>query len=242
MERLLATPKTIPVLPSSRPIRATSGTHDTAISASSYRASSAGFARATDPRGRFGRGAKPPSEVLTNRRPHASKTRERSEDLGRRLADVDVATDRDRRRRAAIDGAALAVVCGLAARLVERESGRSEPAIAESRGAIDGDLRAGADPDLDRLRRRRRDPRVPDGEAPGRRHDLAREEPADDRERFLERRRARRQARAHRGELALVVAEAALEDEASPRERRQRPHLLRHEDRIPERQEEEAAV
>src|SRR5207249_9515410 len=82
---------------------------------------------------------------------------------------------------------------------------------------------------------------ISDGEAPGRRHDLAREEPADDRERFLERRRARRQARAHRGELALVVAEAALEDEASPRERRQRPHLLRHEDRIPERQEEEAA-
>src|SRR2546422_6245051 len=222
-----------------------------------------------------------PSEVLTNRRPHAAKARERSERLGRlvgemaddavgvahrperpetldalvhrtrnerlptepavsagergfedrlglarRLADVDVATDRDRRRRAAIDGAALAVVRGLAARLVERESGRSEPAIAEARGAIDGDLRAGADPGLDRLRRRRRDPRVPDGEAPGRRHDLAREEPADDRERFLERRRARRQARAHRGELALVVAEAALEDEASPRERRQRPHLL----------------
>src|SRR5437867_9416420 len=157
--------------------------------------------------------------------------------LARSLADVDVATDRDRRRRAAIDGAALAVVCGLAARLVEREFGRSEPAIAEARGAIDGDLRAGADPDLDRLGRRRRDPRVPDGEAPGRRHDLAREKPADDRERFLERRRARRQARAHRGELALVVAEAALEDEASPRERRQRPHLLRHEDRIPERQE-----
>src|SRR2546427_579835 len=133
--------------------------------------------------GGFGRGAKPPSEVLTNRRPHASKTRERSEDLGRlvgemadddvgvahrpersetlddlvhrarnerlpsepavsagergfedrlglarRLADVDVATDRDRRRRAAIDGAALAVVRGLAARLVEREPGRGEPA------------------------------------------------------------------------------------------------------------------
>src|SRR5439155_5302984 len=33
---------------------------------------------------------------------------------------------------------------------------------------------------------------------------------------------SRRQARAHRGELALVVAEAALQNEASPRERRQR--------------------
>src|SRR3989441_11278656 len=224
MERLLATPKTIPVLPSSGPIRATSGTHDTASRGASesprfergpFRAPAPPAQRPWErsPRvtGGGGRGERRRSpRRLTNRRPHASQTRERSEDLGRlvgemadddvgvahrperpetlddlvhrarnerlpiepavsagdrgfedrlglarRLADVDVATDRGRRRRAAIDGAALAVVRGLAARLVEREPGRGEPAIAESRGAIDGDLRAGADPDLDRLRRRR---------------------------------------------------------------------------------------
>src|SRR2546422_8610889 len=38
--------------------------------------------------GGSGRGAKPPSEVLTNRRPHASKTRERSEDLGRLVGEM----------------------------------------------------------------------------------------------------------------------------------------------------------
>src|SRR5438093_12853978 len=95
MERLLATPKTIPVLPSSRPIRATSGTHGTASRGASE---APRFERGLRPRNRFegggfGRGAKPPSEVLTNRRPHASKTRERSEDLGRlvgEMADDDV--------------------------------------------------------------------------------------------------------------------------------------------------------
>src|SRR3989454_11653168 len=43
--------------------------------------------------GGFGGGAKPPAEVLTNRRTHASKTRERSEDLGwlvGEMADDDV--------------------------------------------------------------------------------------------------------------------------------------------------------
>src|SRR5207244_631029 len=151
-------------------------------------------------------------EVLTNRRPHASKTRERSEDLGRlvgEMADDDVGVAHRPERSETLDD------------LVHRTRNErlpTEPAVSAGERGLE---------DRRGLARRLAD--------------LAREEPADDRERFLERRRARRQARAHRGELALVVAEAALEDEASPRERRQRPHLLRHENRIPERQEEEAA-
>jgi hypothetical protein len=48
------------------------------------------------------------------------------------------------------------------------------------------------------------------------------------------------QGRAHRGELRLVVAETALDDEPAPRDRRQCADLLGHEHRIPQRQEKQA--
>src|SRR5262249_30026610 len=66
-------------------------------------------------------------------------------------------------------------------------------------------------------------------------------EALDDRQRLLEGRRTVLEPRAHRRELRLVVAEAALDDEAAAGDRREGADLLGDEDRIPQRQEEQAA-
>src|SRR5438445_10265559 len=59
--------------------------------------------------------------------------------------------------------------------------------------------------------------------------------------RFLEGRGPKFEARAHRRELRLVVAEAAREDEAAACDRREGPDLLGDEHGIPEGQQEQAA-
>src|SRR5438552_8780930 len=79
MERLLATPKTIPVLPSSRPIRTTSGTHDTASRGASE---ARRFERGLHPRNRSkgevseGERSQPPTSEQTACRTLREKTRD----------------------------------------------------------------------------------------------------------------------------------------------------------------------
>ena len=87
--------------------------------------------------------------------------------VGDRLADVDVAANRNRSGSPAVGLATLEVERRLVARLVERERWRREKAVRESSGAVDGRACAGADPELDVLGRTEREASVPKPEAAG---------------------------------------------------------------------------
>lgn len=73
-------------------------------------------------------------------------------------------------------------------------------------------------------------------------HGLAGEEAADDVQAGLEAGRAPGVVRAHPGELLLVAADGAREDEPTGCERRQRAHLLGDQYRVPEGQEVQRAL
>src|SRR5438552_9762431 len=73
--------------------------------------------------------------------------------VGRRLADVDVAPQDDGARVFAVGAAALAIHIGLRAGLLACEARARDPALRQSRRAVDGPRCAGADPDRDGLSR-----------------------------------------------------------------------------------------
>ena len=77
--------------------------------------------------------------------------------------------------------------------------------------------------------------------APVARDLFARPQPAQDRERLLEARRALLGIDAHRRELPIGGSDRALQDEAAAAEARQRAHLLGDEHRMPQRQQVERA-
>ena len=120
------------------------------------------------------------------------------------------------------------------------EAGARDPALRQSRRAVDGRRCAGADPDLDGLGRTQREARFGDPEPPRGTHRFARQEAPDNVERFLESRRTRPHVGAHRGEPVVTPAEPALHDEGALRDGRQRPDLLGHQHRVPQRQQEQA--
>src|SRR5207244_5614004 len=93
--------------------------------------------------------------------------------LRRRLAHVDVASDRDRRRPLAVLGAAVQIPADLLPALFEGEPGPGEPAVGDARGAVDGRSGARADPVLDGLDGTQGHLRVLHDEAPLRRHRFA---------------------------------------------------------------------
>jgi hypothetical protein len=92
----------------------------------------------------------------------------------------------------------------------------------------------------DGLGRTQRELCVRDLEAPGRVHHLARQQPSDDVERFLESRRTGPDVGAHRGEPVLAPAEAALHDEGPLRDGGQGPDLLGDQHRVPQWEQEQA--
>jgi hypothetical protein len=105
--------------------------------------------------------------------------------LGRRLADIDVAPQHDGARLLTVNGAALEIQIGLRAGLVEGEAGARDPALGQSRRAVDGGRCARAYPDFDRLGRTQRETRVGDPEPPRGTDGFPGEQTPDDVERFL---------------------------------------------------------
>jgi len=82
--------------------------------------------------------------------------------LRRRLADVNVAAQDEGARLPTASGAALAIEIGLRARLLAGEAGARDPALRRSCCSVDGRRGAGADPDLDGVRRTQRQARFGD--------------------------------------------------------------------------------
>jgi hypothetical protein len=126
-------------------------------------------------------------------------------------------------------------------RLLEGKAGAGDPALRQPCGAVDGRRRAGADPDLDWLGRTQRQARLRDPEAPGGTHGFTRQEAAGNVKGFLESRRTRPDVDAHSGEPSLAPAEPALHDEGTSSDGGQRPDLLSHQHRVPQRKQEQAS-
>jgi hypothetical protein len=76
--------------------------------------------------------------------------------VGRRLADTNVAPQRNGARLLAVSGAALAIKIGLRSGLLAGEAGARDPPLRQSCRAVDRRRCAGADPDLDGLGRTQR--------------------------------------------------------------------------------------
>src|SRR5439155_6706884 len=124
--------------------------------------------------------------------------------LGRRLADIDVTPQHDGAWLSAVSGTALTVNVGLRAGLLAGEAGARDPAVGQSRRAVDSGRCAGADPNLDRLSRPQREARLGDPEPPRGTHRFARQQAPNYVKRFLESRRARPDVGAHRGEPCVT--------------------------------------
>src|SRR5206468_9797199 len=129
-----------------------------------------------------------------------------------RRADIDVTPQHDGARLSAVSGTALKIHVGLHASLLAAKAGARDPAVGQSRRAVDSGRCAGADPDLDRLSRTQREARFGDSEPPRGTDRFARQQAPNYVERFFESRRTRPDVGAHRGEPGLTPAEPALHD------------------------------
>ncbi len=115
-----------------------------------------------------------------------------------------------------------------------------EEGVAEPGGTIDGARRRGADPDLQRLGWYGSD--VSPVDLPGSvddRHGLTSAQRPHDFERGLEARCPLAQRRVEYAELLLARADRALQNEGATRDRGEGADLLREQDRMPQRQEEQ---
>ena len=133
--------------------------------------------------------------------------------------------------------AALQVKRGERPGALREEPRRGEPAVAQPRGPVDGGLGGRSDPHLDGIGWTRGDASIVEMIAAVGAHGLAREQAPHGVEPLLERRRPVLQVGAHGVELLGAVTDAALEDEASLGDGRERADLLGDEHGLPERQE-----
>src|SRR5438067_3608102 len=105
-----------------------------------------------------------------------------------------------------LSGTSLAIEIGLRAGLLARKARARDPTLRQSRRAVDRWRRAGADMDLDGLRRTQREARFRDPKSPGGTHRRASQQAPDNIERLLES-RPRLEVGAHRREPVLAPAQ-----------------------------------
>jgi hypothetical protein len=114
-------------------------------------------------------------------------------------------------------------------RVVGRELRAGQPPVAQAGGPIDGGRGMTPDPHLERLGRHRSDAGAVDR--------LTGRQATDHVEGLLESPSSPAHVGAHGRELGTAAADGALHDEPACGDRRQRPHLLGHQHRVPQRQQ-----